>query len=50
MIHNNLSKRRSRIGADTYKSLPYQLSIVRYWLTMVVTGDRELGFDSGEAA
>ena len=32
------------------KLLPYQLSMVGYWPTMVVTGDGGLGFDSGEGA
>ena len=30
--------------------LPYQLSMVGYAPTMVVTGDGESGFDSGEGA
>ena len=52
VIHNNFSNRTVlyRTGDDTYEFLPYQLSMVRYWLTMVVTGNRELGFDSGEGA
>ena len=37
-------------GDDSFKFLPYQLSMVRYWLTMVTTGNGELGFDSGEGA
>ena len=37
-------------GDESFKFLPYQLSMVRYWLTMVVTGNGELGFDSGEGA
>ena len=32
------------------KFLPYQLWMVMYWITMVVTGNGELGFDSGEGA
>ncbi|KAF4514201.1 UNVERIFIED_CONTAM: hypothetical protein B566_EDAN019388 [Ephemera danica] len=32
------------------KFLPYQLSMVVYWTTMAVTGNGELGFDSGEGA
>jgi len=35
---------------ESYKFLPYQLWMVRYWLTMVATGNGELGFDSGEGA
>ena len=37
-------------GDGSFKFLPYQLSMVRYWLTMVSTGNGELGFDSGEGA
>ncbi len=38
-----------RRGAS-FKFLPYQLSMVVCWTTMAVTGDGELGFDSGEGA
>ena len=34
----------------SFKRLPYQLSMVGYAPTMVVTGDGESGFDSGEGA
>ena len=37
-------------GDGSFKFLPYQLSMVGYWPTMVTTGDGELGFDSGEGA
>ena len=37
-------------GDESVKFLTYQLSVVGYWPTMAVTGDRELGFDSGEGA
>ena len=33
-------------GDVSFKFLPYQLSMVRYWFTMVVTGNRQSGFDS----
>ncbi len=36
-------------GDESSKFLPYQLSMVRYWLTMT-TGNGELGFGSGEGA
>ena len=39
-----------RAGDGSFKFLPYQLSMVGYWPTMVATGDGELGFDSGEGA
>ena len=34
----------------SFKCLPYQLSMVRAMPTMVVTGNGESGFDSGEGA
>ena len=39
-----------KYGAGYVKFLPYQLSMVGYWPTMALTGDGELGFDSGEGA
>ena len=46
--HNNLSDRVLLDGS--FKFLPYQLSMVVYWTTMAITGNGELGFDSGEGA
>ena len=37
-------------GDVSFKCLPYQLSMVRDMPTMVVTGNGESGFDSGEGA
>jgi hypothetical protein len=37
-------------GDVSFQFLPYQLSMVGYWPAMVVTGNGELGFDSGEGA
>ena len=37
-------------GDRSFKFLPYQLSMVGYGPTMALTGDGELGFDSGEGA
>ena len=37
-------------GDRSFKFLPYQLSMVGYGPTMAITGDGELGFDSGEGA
>ena len=37
-------------GDGSFKFLPYQLWMVGYWPTMAVTGNGELGFDSGEGA
>jgi hypothetical protein len=48
MNHNN---RTNRLLCDkSFKFLPYQLWMVVYWTTMAVTGNGELGFDSGEGA
>lgn len=33
-----------------FKFLTYQLSTVGYWPTVALTGNGELGFDSGEGA
>ena len=41
---------RPRAGDVSFKCLPYQLSMVREMPTMVVTGNGESGFDSGEGA
>ena len=41
---------RARPGDVSFKCLPYQLSMVRAMPTMVVTGNGESGFDSGEGA
>ena len=38
------------IGAKSFKFLTYQLWMVGYWPTIAVTGNGELGFDSGEGA
>ena len=37
-------------GDVSFKCVPYQLSMVSDMLTMVVTGNGESGFDSGEGA
>ena len=37
-------------GDISYKFLPYQLLTVRYWPTVALTGNGELGFGSGEGA
>ena len=51
MSHNNFADRSAFISGDeSFKFLPYQLSMVVYWTTMAVTGNGELGFDSGEGA
>ena len=49
MNHNNFANRRP-CRDESFKFLPYQLSMVVYWTTMALTGNGELGFDSGEGA
>ena len=49
--HNNLADRSDLcVGDESFKFLPYQLSMVVYWTTMALTGNGGLGFDSGEGA
>jgi hypothetical protein len=50
MIHNKRTEHMARAGARPFKFLTYQLSMVGYWPTMALTGNGELGFDSGEGA
>jgi hypothetical protein len=49
-LNNFLLIARSRTGDVSFKCLPYQLSMVGSAPTMVVTGNGESGFDSGEGA
>ena len=44
------AKARIVINDSSFQLLTYQLLSVRYWLTEAVTGNGELGFDSGEGA
>ena len=48
-LGNNSNLVASASGAS-YKCLTYQLSTVGYWPTVAMTGNGELGFDSGEGA
>jgi hypothetical protein len=50
LIHNNFADRWVHPVDESFKFLPYQLSMVGSWPTMVATGNGELGFDSGEGA
>ena len=50
VIHNKGVERMTRVGAVPFKFLTYQLSAVEYWPTVALTGNGELGFDSGEGA
>ena len=49
-LNNFVLIARSRTGDASFKCLPYQLSMVGSAPTMVVTGNGESGFDSGEGA
>ena len=50
VIHQVRTNRVSSGGDISFKVLTYQLPVVRYWLAVAMTGNRELGFDSGEGA
>ena len=50
MIHNKCTERMTRVGAVSFKFLTYLLWTVGYWPTVALTGNGELGFDSGEGA
>ena len=50
MIHNNLVNRIATASDSSLEFLTYQLSTVGYWPTVAMTGNGELGFDSGEGA
>ncbi len=43
-------ERTTCVDAAPFKFLTYQLSSVGYWPTEALTGNGELGFDSGEGA
>ena len=50
VIHDNRTNRMSKAGDESFKFLTYQLPTVGYWPTVAMTGNGELGFDSGEGA
>ena len=50
VIHNNRTNRMASAGDESFKFLTYQLTTVGYWPTVALTGNGELGFDSGEGA
>jgi hypothetical protein len=50
VIHTNRSNRMASAGDDSIKFLTYQLPTVGYGPTVAMTGNGELGFDSGEGA
>ena len=49
LIHSVLANRLNRVD-EAIKFLTYQLPTVGYWPTVALTGNGELGFDSGEGA
>jgi hypothetical protein len=50
VIHDNRTNRMASAGDESFKFLTYQLPTVGYWPTVAMTGNGELGFDSGEGA
>ncbi len=48
--HNDLANRIAPAGDGLLEFLTYQLPTLGYWPTVAMTGDGELGFDSGEGA
>jgi hypothetical protein len=50
VIHNNRTNRMASAVDESFKFLTYQLPTVGYWPTVAMTGNGELGFDSGEGA
>ena len=50
VIHNNRTNRMASACDESFKFLTYQLPTVGYWPTVAMTGNGELGFDSGEGA
>ena len=48
--HDNRTNRMASAGDKSFKFLTYQLPTVGYWPTVALTGNGELGFDSGEGA
>ena len=50
MIHDKRMDRIASAGGVSFEFLTYQVSLVGYWPTKPLTGNGELGFDSGEGA
>ena len=50
VIHDDWMNYMATAGNKSFQFLTYQLPTVRYWLTVAMTGDGGLGFDSGEGA
>ena len=50
VMHKDSMNCIASAGDATFKFLTYQLPTVGYWLTVAMTGNGELGFDTGEGA
>ena len=50
MIYGKCMDHMAAAGDLSFKFLTYQLPTGRYWLPVAMTGNGELGFDSGEGA
>jgi hypothetical protein len=50
VTHSNRTNRMASAGDESFELLTYQLPTVGYWPTVAMTGNGELGFDSGEGA
>ena len=50
VIHDNCTKWIASAVTASFKFLTYQLPTAGYWPTVAMTGNGELGFDSGEGA
>ena len=50
VVYINRMNRMAPAGDESFKFLTYQLPTVGYWPTVALTGNGELGFDSGEGA
>jgi hypothetical protein len=50
MTHDNSTNRMASASDVSFEFLTYQLPMVGFWPTVAMTGNGELGFDSGEGA
>ena len=50
VIRSNCANRAAPAGDESFRFPTYQLPSVGYWPTVAMTGNGELGFDSGEGA
>ena len=50
VTHSIQTNRMVSAGDEPLEFLTYQLWMVGYWLTMAMTGNGGLGFDTGEGA